>query len=182
MKIKNPITERRERKEAERRRKEAEAKKKNKRTLGICAGVLVALFIIIGIGAATEDKEPVTDAPSIVSSSVLETQEPTESTEPESTPPETTEPEETDAPAETVPTEPVAVPTNAAIDLSSIPAFSGSPYVVVNDNVPSFDESELSTTSFETYSNLDSLGRCGVAYANIGTDLMPPRNEAPLGR
>ena len=51
--------------------------------------------------------------------------------------------------------------------LSDIPTFSGTPYVVVNDNVPYFSDEELSTTSFEDYSELDSLGRCGVAYASI---------------
>lgn len=50
-------------------------------------------------------------------------------------------------------------------------------YVVINNNIPYFSDSDLSTTSFETYSNLDSLRRCGVAYACIGIDLMPTGNR-----
>lgn len=46
-------------------------------------------------------------------------------------------------------------------------------YIVLNDNVPQFTESELTTQSFEQYAKLDELGRCGAAYACIGTDLMP---------
>ena len=52
--------------------------------------------------------------------------------------------------------------------LDNIPAYSGQAYVELNGNRPSFTEDELVTESFETYSPLDSLGRCGVAYANVG--------------
>lgn len=65
--------------------------------------------------------------------------------------------------------------------LSDIPAFSGSPYVIVNDNTPYFSDEELSTTSFEDYSELDSLGRCGAAYASIGQDIMPTEKRGPIG-
>ncbi|MCC8067353.1 MAG: DNA/RNA non-specific endonuclease [Clostridiales bacterium] len=61
----------------------------------------------------------------------------------------------------------------ASFDLSEIPDYSGSPYVEINDNVPGFTEEELQTESFESYSDLDEAGRCGAAYACIGTDLMP---------
>ena len=49
-----------------------------------------------------------------------------------------------------------------------IPAYTGSPYIALNGNQPEFEEGDLSTESFETYSPLDSLGRCGPAYACIG--------------
>lgn len=65
--------------------------------------------------------------------------------------------------------------------LSDIPAFSGTPYVVVNDNIPYFSDEELSAASFEDYSELDSLGRCGVAYASIGQDIMPTEERGPIG-
>lgn len=65
--------------------------------------------------------------------------------------------------------------------LADIPVFSGSPYVIVNDNVPYFSDEELSTTSFESYSDLDSLGRCQVAYASIGQDTMPTEERGPIG-
>ena len=66
--------------------------------------------------------------------------------------------------------------------LADIPAYSGSPYVALNGNVPYFSDEELNTTSFETYSPLDSLGRCGVAYANVGQDLMPTEERGSIGQ
>ena len=63
----------------------------------------------------------------------------------------------------------------------SFPAFSGTPYVVINDNKPFFSETDYITTSFESYSELDSLGRCGVAYANVGRDLMPTEARGEIG-
>lgn len=68
-----------------------------------------------------------------------------------------------------------------SFDLSSIPAYNGSPYVAVNDNNPYFTESDYTTKSFEKYAPLDSLGRCGVAYANIGTDIMPTEPRGDIG-
>ena len=64
-----------------------------------------------------------------------------------------------------------------SFDLSSIPDYSGEPYVVINNNIPNFDEEDYNTESFEEYSNLDSLGRCGVAYANICRETMPPEGD-----
>ena len=66
--------------------------------------------------------------------------------------------------------------------LDDIPAFSGDPYVTIHDNIPEFSENDRTTTSFETYSKLDSLKRCGAAYACIGTDLMPTGERRPIGQ
>ena len=54
-----------------------------------------------------------------------------------------------------------------------VPAYSGEPYVEVNDNQPEFTEEELTTVSYEDFSELDELGRCQTAEACIGQDLMP---------
>ena len=49
-----------------------------------------------------------------------------------------------------------------------IPAYSGEDYIAVNDNIPFFTKDEKqNTAAFESYSELDPLGRCGAAYANI---------------
>ena len=48
----------------------------------------------------------------------------------------------------------------------------------VNDNIPYFTSEDLTTEPFEEYSELDSLGRCGVAYANICDELMPTEDRA----
>lgn len=69
----------------------------------------------------------------------------------------------------------------ADFDLSSIPEYSGKPYVAVNDNVPFFGSSELTTKAFESYSSLDSLGRCGVAYACVGKEIMPTEKRGEIG-
>lgn len=67
--------------------------------------------------------------------------------------------------------------TVSSADLENIPEYSNSPYVILNDNKPEFTEEELETDPFESYSELDSLGRCGVAMANIGLELMPKADE-----
>lgn len=64
-------------------------------------------------------------------------------------------------------------------DLSSIGTFSGKPYVTLNDNKPTF--AEVSTKSFEQYTELDSLGRCGTAYACVGKDIMPTEERGSIG-
>lgn len=69
----------------------------------------------------------------------------------------------------------------SSFSLREIPAYSGTPYTEVNGNQPYFTEEELTTQSFETYSELDSLGRCGMAYANVGQDLMPTEPRGEIG-
>lgn len=58
-------------------------------------------------------------------------------------------------------------------NINKIPEYNGEPYTIINNNIPFFSQSNESTKSFELYSNLDSLGRVGVAFANIGRDIMP---------
>lgn len=65
-------------------------------------------------------------------------------------------------------------------NISDIPEYSGEDYIILNNNVPNFSDSDLTTTSFEEYSPLDSLGRCGVAYANVGTDIMPTEKRESI--
>ncbi len=62
-----------------------------------------------------------------------------------------------------------------------VPAYTDSPYVEINGNIPFFTEEDLSTESFESYSELDFLGRCGMAFANIGQDLMPTEERGQIG-
>ncbi len=72
--------------------------------------------------------------------------------------------------------------TAQVYSMSDLPPYDGSPYVAVNDNVPYFTEDDYTTTSFESYSDLDDLGRCGVAYACVGTDLMPTEERGSIGQ
>ena len=64
---------------------------------------------------------------------------------------------------------------------SSIPDYSGKDVIVLNNNEPDFDDLAKTTNSFEVYSELDKLGRCGSAYANIGYDLMPTDKRERIG-
>ena len=72
--------------------------------------------------------------------------------------------------------------TEVAISPDEVPAYSGDPYVEVNGNIPQFEEEELSTSSYEYYSDLNSLGGCGVVYACIGTDIMPTEERGEIGQ
>lgn len=64
----------------------------------------------------------------------------------------------------------------------SVPAYSQKPYAVINNNIPYFTEADYTTESYEYYSKLDSLGRCGVCMASIGRDLMPSEERGPIGK
>lgn len=70
----------------------------------------------------------------------------------------------------------------AQVELSQVKQYDGSSaYTVLNDNIPNFTEDDMSTESFENYSELDSLGRCQVAYANICQELMPTEKRGEIG-
>ncbi|MGN0819230.1 MAG: DNA/RNA non-specific endonuclease [Christensenellaceae bacterium] len=79
---------------------------------------------------------------------------------------------------ETTPTSSSAI---YADDLNSLPEFSNSPYVIINNNQPYFTQSEITSSSYEYYSPLDGLGRCGVTHACIGTDIMPTEERGEIG-
>lgn len=70
---------------------------------------------------------------------------------------------------------------NEKIRLDELPVYSGKAYVEVNDNVPYFTEDEMTTSSFERYSTLDELGRCGSAYANLSKETMPTEEREEIG-
>ena len=72
--------------------------------------------------------------------------------------------------------------TSSIISIEEVPVFNDSPYIEINRNQPNFFEEEKKAESFETYSNLDSLGRCGVAYACIGKDLMPTEDRESISQ
>lgn len=67
-------------------------------------------------------------------------------------------------------------------DFIEVPEYAGDAYIVINDNEPFFTKSDLPTESFEYYSDLDELGRCGIACANIGQDIMPTEKRESIGQ
>jgi len=160
-------------------------KGKKIKKLPVIIGVLLVLFIIglLGSGNESTDIEPtkiptqaVTEAPTTtpkVEPTATPTQEPTKA--PTVTP--------TVAPTQKPTEEPTKSPTPInKLNVSEIPEYSGEAYISIFDNIPSFSDADFSENSFETYSSLDALGRCGVAYANIGPDLMPDGERGSIGQ
>ena len=89
---------------------------------------------------------------------------------------------QTEPKQETKPNTEVSIETSDSVQsVQDIPAYQDKPYVVINDNEPFFEEDEFSTKAFESYSELDELGRCGVAYANIGKEIMPTEKRGEIG-
>lgn len=66
------------------------------------------------------------------------------------------------------------------LDLEAIPPYNGEPSVVLNDNQPAFED-KTTTKRFETYTGLDRLGRCGVAFVNVCPELMPDKERGLIG-
>lgn len=71
-------------------------------------------------------------------------------------------------------------PENESVSLDEIPEYTGKPYVIIDDNIPEFDEKDMVTRGFEEYSDLDFLGRCGTALANVGQDTMPTEKRGDI--
>ena len=69
-----------------------------------------------------------------------------------------------------------------SFSLEDVPAYSGEAYVVLNEGVPSFSVEELGTSGREEYSPLDSLGRCGPAFAVVGLETMPTTERESIGQ
>ena len=64
-----------------------------------------------------------------------------------------------------------------------IPEYSGRAYVVINDNVPFFEKpARDETKAYETYYDLDGLGRCTLADACVGTEIMPTEKRGEISQ
>lgn len=147
---------------------------------------ILALSILTGCGGETTSQPDITAETS--QSTAAETPNPGQDVEPDDTEsvPED-QPQEPDGnERETGSSAPEPShelePAETTFTFSSVPTYSGSAYVAVNDNVPYFTADDLTTTSFESYSSLDSLGRCGVAYACVGQDIMPTEERGSIGQ
>lgn len=70
--------------------------------------------------------------------------------------------------------------SESGFSITDVGSYAGQPYSIANDNQPYFSEDDLTANSFEYYSELDNLGRCGVAYASIGIDLMPTEDRESI--
>lgn len=141
--------------------------RKKKNSLGL-TGVLVILVIAGLIKAGTNDSLPDTQTTEAVTVQAQDSISQTDAIQMSS--------EEAASLAE--------AHINTALEAfanEAIPEYSGNPYVELNGNVPYFTDEELSTTAFELYSELDSLGRCGACYANICKEIMPTEERGSIG-
>lgn len=128
--------------------------------------IIIGIFVFLGIiGAACgEDSVDTSSESSNISSSIVsEVEDSSESSEE----------------SNVSTSSPQSVGTGKAnpVTTSQIPAYSGKAYVTINNNVPSFSSAELTTKGYEKYSSLDSKGRCGVALASCGKEIMPKEGE-----
>lgn len=73
-------------------------------------------------------------------------------------------------------------PVQGQVSLANIPEYSGEPYVAVNGNIPEFENESADQEAFEQYSDLDELGRCETATADIGQELMPTEKRGAIGQ
>ncbi len=64
---------------------------------------------------------------------------------------------------------------NTNINIDDIPQYSGEMVININNDVPYFEDKDITTENFEVYSTLDEFNRAGVAYANICKYTMPPK-------
>lgn len=71
--------------------------------------------------------------------------------------------------------------SNDVYTIDDIPIYDGANYIILNNNEPVFTKEDEKTDPFEKYSELDKLGRCGVALANVGKELMPTEERGSIG-
>lgn len=160
---------------------EAEQKKKarqKKIAIGSIAASLALVTCIIIAGCISERG---TAEPPAVSPGYTISDFSTGTTTPSGTSVDSSSSSEASAPPATNNATAPAKESNSSFSISEVPAYSGSPYTVINNNIPYFTESDYTTSSYEYYSDLDSLGRCGVCVASIGKDLMPTEERGSIG-
>lgn len=133
---------------------------------------IAAVLSLMLTGCNSNNKEEETEKTSILD--IFESEEET----PTSSPTASTEP--SDSPQSDMLGQPVLA--SPAVNFSEIPAYSGRTYIPVNDGKPYFTEQDLEAgkASFELYSDLDSLGRCGTAFASINMELMPTEDRESI--
>ncbi len=163
-------------------------------------GVVIALIFSL-FGTACAQTTPVSDVTEVKSdktSESLNTSKPSTkksatkkpSVKNSSTKTPTTKTPTTKTPATKTPATKAPVTKEPSLDedfkpvsLSDIPQYSNEAYVEVNDNKPGFSSSDKKITkAFEFYSDLDHLGRCGQAYANICKEIQPTTKRGPIGQ
>jgi len=135
------------------------------------AALFIALFLLLSAGCSQGTREEADQGSE--STAAIRTSVPEET---ESVPTDTEEQTES---AETQIPEPAL---GDPLDSDSVPVYTGEPFCIINNNDPEFSEPQLTTVSYEYYSELDGLGRCGVCVACVGKDLMPTEERGSIGQ
>lgn len=65
--------------------------------------------------------------------------------------------------------------------MENLPIYYGEDYILIDENEPKFTDEEKNREVFEKYSELDYLGRCGVAFAKLGVESMPNEERESIG-
>lgn len=71
--------------------------------------------------------------------------------------------------------------TSNTFDYNTIPEYNNTPYIEINNNKPYFNNTDMTTVFYEHYSELDNLGRTGVAMACLGPETLPTEKRGPIG-
>lgn len=74
-----------------------------------------------------------------------------------------------------------SINTSNTFDYNSIPEYNNIPYIEINNNKPYFNDTNMTTVSYEHYSELDNLGRTGIAMACLGPETLPTEKRGPIG-
>ena len=77
---------------------------------------------------------------------------------------------------------PASSGSQESLSLEEIPDYAGEAYVTLENNEPDFSQEDMTEEPFENYSELDGLGRCGVAFANVCAETMPQETRAPISK
>ena len=138
--------------------------------------LLASFLLFSGCGPAAPGNETATTA------RIEESRDP--SREEEETSPESSSETVGTTAKTTAPETETTVPETeqAAGTETDIPAYAGEPYAVLNDNIPLFSEEQLTEEAYESYGELDGLGRCTAAVSCIGPELMPTEERGEIGQ
>lgn len=142
-------------------------------------GIKIVTVTELPEATATPELTPTEKLGAIATPEPMPTEKPGATATPELMPTEKPKATATPGPTEPTATQKPAPTPGPELTLSDIPAYAGKEYVTINENKPYF--TEYSTESFESYSELDALGRCGTAFACIGRDLMPTVERGEIG-
>lgn len=66
------------------------------------------------------------------------------------------------------------------INFSTVPDYTEEPIYVYNNNQPLFTKQEITDDAYESYSDLDELGRVGTATACLGPETLPTENREDI--